>query len=244
MGAIDAISQQLRKELPGLRGFSASNLKNMRLFYEEWMNLDAHAITRNINSPIVIGELQNDNNQLITESPIATDENTASADDNVIDLNNSLQIPLTADFPIEDFFKVPFTHHIRILEREKEREARYYYIHRTAEEHLSANELIRLIQEDSFHHQALIPNNFSHTIPNAASARKAVMMFKDNYLLNFINVEEIGERESIDVDERVVEQQIIENIKKFIMTFGNDFAFIGNQYHYQRYARPIPQRFT
>ena len=236
LGAIDAISQQLRKELPGLRGFSASNLKNMRLFYEEWMNLNAHAITRNINSPIVIGELQNDNNQLITESPIATDENTTSADDNVIDLNNSLQIPLTADFPIEDFFKVPFTHHIRILEREKEREARYYYIHRTAEEHLSANELIRLIQEDSFHHQALIPNNFSHTIPNAASARKAVMMFKDNYLLNFINVEEIGERESIDVDERVVEQQIIENIKKFIMTFGNDFAFIGSQYHLEVYG--------
>lgn len=33
------------------------------------------------------------------------------------------------------------------------------------------------------------------------------------------------------MDERVVEKQIIENIKKFIMTFGHDFAFIGNQYH-------------
>ena len=62
------------------------------------------------------------------------------------------------------------------------------------------------------------------------------MMFKDEYLLNFINVEEIGERESIDVDERVVEQQIIQNIKEFIMTFGNDFAFIGNQYHLEAYG--------
>ena len=34
-GAIDAISEQLQKELPGLRGFSARNLRNMRMFFEE-----------------------------------------------------------------------------------------------------------------------------------------------------------------------------------------------------------------
>ena len=67
-------------------------------------------------------------------------------------------------------------------------------------------------------------------------ARKAVMMFKDEYLLDFINVEEIGERDSIDTDERVVEQKIVQNIKQFIMTFGNDFAFIGNQYHLDVYG--------
>jgi hypothetical protein len=35
-GAIDIISERLQQEIPGLRGFSASNIKNMRLFYEEW----------------------------------------------------------------------------------------------------------------------------------------------------------------------------------------------------------------
>ena len=39
-GAIDAISDRLQKELPGLRGFSARNLRNMRMFYEEWAPLD------------------------------------------------------------------------------------------------------------------------------------------------------------------------------------------------------------
>jgi hypothetical protein len=39
-GALESISKQLRKELPGLRGFSATNLKNMRLFYENWRILD------------------------------------------------------------------------------------------------------------------------------------------------------------------------------------------------------------
>ena len=35
-GAIKSISEQLRKELPGLRGFSETSLKKMREFYEEW----------------------------------------------------------------------------------------------------------------------------------------------------------------------------------------------------------------
>ena len=42
-------------------------------------------------------------------------------------------------------------------------------------------------------------------------ARKAVMMFKDEYMLNFINIEEIGERDKIDVDERVIENPQIRN---------------------------------
>jgi hypothetical protein len=35
-GAIESISEQLQVELPGLRGYSASNIKNMRVFFEEW----------------------------------------------------------------------------------------------------------------------------------------------------------------------------------------------------------------
>ena len=74
-------------------------------------------------------------------------------------------------------------------------------------------------------------------------ARKAVMMFKDEYLLDFINVEEIGERESIDIDERVVEKQIVENIKKFIMTFGIVLCKSANkefvEYIIQDYEKPM-----
>ena len=61
-------------------------------------------------------------------------------------------------------------------------------------------------------------------------------MFKDEYLLDFINVEEIGTRDIADVDEREVEQTIIQNVKNFIMTFGRDFTFVGNQYHLEKYG--------
>lgn len=35
-GAIDEVSRLLSVELPGLKGFSAANIKNMRSFFEEW----------------------------------------------------------------------------------------------------------------------------------------------------------------------------------------------------------------
>ena len=50
-GAITYISNKLQNDLPGLRGFSERNLKNMRTFYEEWKVLDC-------NSAITTAELQ------------------------------------------------------------------------------------------------------------------------------------------------------------------------------------------
>ena len=217
-GALETISQTLRKELPGLRGFSATQLKEMRLFYEAWMILDPNSSVMtdelNANSATAIAELQ----------------------DYKIDIYQAIKIPETKDFPLEDYFKLPFTHHTIIRAGVKSIEARYYYIHRAAEENLQSRVLEKLIKEDAFSHQDFMPSNFTQTLPNSTMARKAVMMFKDEYLLDFINVEQIGERESLDVDEREVEQKIIQNVKNFIMTFGKDFAFIGNQYHLEVYG--------
>jgi hypothetical protein len=208
-GALAAISEQLRKELPGLRGFSETQMKDMRRFYEAWEILD-------INSTVATVEL------LTT--------------DNEIDIFHTMQVSNVAEFPVEDFFKVPFTHHSIIISGTKDVQERYYYIHRIAEEHLGIRKLRQLIKEDAYKSQGYMPSNFARTINDPIEARRAVEMFKDEYLLDFINVEEIGQRESIDVDERVVEQKIVQNIKNFIMTFGRDFAFIGNQYHLEIYG--------
>lgn len=49
-GALKSISERLRQELPGFRGFSETNLKNMRLFYGAWNVIEPK-------SPIAIGDL-------------------------------------------------------------------------------------------------------------------------------------------------------------------------------------------
>jgi predicted nuclease of restriction endonuclease-like (RecB) superfamily len=232
MSALEVISNQLRRELPGLRGYSATSLRNMRKFYENWIMLDG-------NSASALAELQSTDNQrdiksastLANNSPTAIADISSVATDerNAIDIYHTIQAPVTEHFPIEDFFRVPFTHHIRIIEGTKEIAAQYYYIHRTAEENLSEKEVIRLAKENAYGHREQITNNFRQTISDAAQMRKAVTMFKDSYLLDYINVEEIGVRDNIDVDERVVEKEIVSKVKNFIMTLGDDFTFMGNQ---------------
>lgn len=225
--AIETISRQLRKELPGLKGFSATNLKNMRVFYDEWIILDQ-------NSSVATNKTQSIDYEKFIISSDASDE--IKSYENTISIHQAIVIPETKEFPVEDFFKVPFSHHLAILSSTKNIKERYYYIHKTAEECLSYNSLKRLIDNKDYEHKDRMPNNFSATLSDSEMARKAVMMFKDEYLLDFINVEEIGERDKEDIDERVVEKGIMQNIKKFIMTFGNDFAFVGNQYHLEIYG--------
>ena len=240
-GALKAISDQLLRELPGLRGYSATNLKYMRLFYEAWqmLDVDSSVATDNSQSTIAMAESSQESSvatdeSLITKSSVVTDELQVA--DNKIDIYHSICIPNAVEFPVEDFFSVPFSHHVEIYQKNKDLEARYYYIHRTAQEHLSVDALEKLIKQQAYEHRELMPNNFKQTISNSALARKAVMMFKDSYILDFINTEEIGERDQQDIDEKVVEKQIIQNIKNFIMTFGNDFTFVGNQYHLEIYG--------
>ncbi len=214
--ALEVISEQLQKELPGLCGYSETQMREMRLFYEAWSFLDS------ANSSVATDELKE-------STPVV-----ASVKDE-IDIFHAITIP-DISFPVEEFFKVPFTHHNKIVSGVKDLSDRYYYIHRTAEEHLPVKKLKQLIKEGSHKHQGQIPNNFTRTINDSREARKAVMMFKDDYMLNFINVEQIEEREQIDVDERVIENEIVKNIKDFIMTFGHDFTFVGNQYHLEVYG--------
>lgn len=236
---LETISSQLRKELPGLRGFSASNLKNMRQFYENWSFLEES------NSSVITDKLPDakTNSTDASVELLPNSSNSTVITGEITDNQKSI-IPITdfklsginlADFPVEDFFKVPFSHHITIFSKVKNLQERYYYIHRVVEENLQVDTLEILIKKDAYKHQKELPNNFERTMTPASLARKAVEMFKDEYLLDFINVEEIGERDAADVDERVVENAIIHNVKNFIMTFGKDFAFVGDQYHLEAF---------
>lgn len=87
------------------------------------------------------------------------------------------------------------------------------------------------LAKNDYNHHGNLPNNFMQTLPAAEQAFRAINTFKDEYLLDYINVEELSIRDKQDVDERMVENAIIHNIKNFILTFGKDFAFIRNQYH-------------
>ena len=217
-GMIKAISQRLRNELPGLRGFGETNLKNMRIFYEAWNNIES-------NSSVVTDELH-------TLPVVNADEATQLP---VSDVDTFRQLRLTnlSNFPIVPFLSISFTHHITILTKAKEWDERLFYIQYACDRKLNVDELEATIKKDLYHHQGEMPNNFLSTIPDYKQAYRAIQMFKDEYMLDFINVEELGMRDE-DIDEKVIEQGIVHNIKNFIMTFGKGFTFNGSQVHYDK----------
>lgn len=202
-GALAAISEQLRKELPGLKGFSERNLKNMRTFFEEWRLLDSY------NSAVQTAELQSE------------------------DEIRQLQLTNLPDFPVVAFLSISFTHHTAILSQVKSYEERKFYIQFASDYKVKSEDLEQMMKDDLYHHQGQLPNNFKKTIPDQLQAYRTIMMFKDEYLLDYINTEELFVRDK-DKDEKLIEQGIINNVKNFIMTFGKDFTFVGNQYHLEK----------
>jgi predicted nuclease of restriction endonuclease-like (RecB) superfamily len=204
--AIETISTRLQHELPGLRGFSPVNIKRMRQFYEEWeqyfQKTDNHQSS--VIRPSVPDDIQTD--ILLINRPLATDD--------LIKVN------------IDQFLSVGFTHHYEILVKTKTLEERLFYIENCASEFWSVTKLKHLLESDLFAHRGKLPNNFKTTISDDDLRRKALLSFKDEYLLDYINIESPDD----EWDERVLENGIVTNIKNFIMSLGKDFSFIGNQY--------------
>lgn len=210
-GAIDTISDQLQKEMPGLRGFTARNLRNMRAFYEAWSEDTSLSESASAILEIAISKIDSSQTDVIWKS----------------------QFP---NIDVKSFISIGFTHHCHILSKCKDRDERLFYIQKSAQEHFSVAALDRSIKADDYHHQGALTNNFFSTLPVSDQAFRAVNAFKDEYLLDFINVEELNIRDKEDIDEKVLEKAIVNDIKNFILAFGKDFSFIRNQYRLETFG--------
>lgn len=200
-GAIKTLSTLLRQELPGLRGFSETSIKDMRIFFEEWRTVF-------------------ENRQSVT-----ADFGSSSSPVGEIVLNQQLTAPdLTAE-QLEMFFNVSFTHHREILRKTSTLNERLFYIRKCATEFWQVPKLKYALKDGLFEKDKIRTTNFPQTISEDKLRSRALEAFKDNYLFDFVDWDD----DDI-IDERMLETQIVKNIKNFIMAFGQDFAFMGNQY--------------
>ena len=88
-GAIKIISEQLRRELPGLRGFSEESIKKMRTFSEFWSQyLNRSPLATDLKHRELHAEIECDNFSLSKWSPLATEINR------------------------EEFLSISFSHHM------------------------------------------------------------------------------------------------------------------------------------
>ncbi|MEZ3434932.1 MAG: PDDEXK nuclease domain-containing protein [Lachnospiraceae bacterium] len=211
-GAIDEISARLREEMPGLRGFSAGNIKLMRQFFEAWQPY-----------------LQINTELFFENKSVATTIDLEQMKDVALAISKKRLLAAT-DFPIEAFTEISFTHHMEILHKTKELDERLFYIQECAMGHWSKIVLRTRLKENLYQHKGSLTNNFSVTMPENKQYMKAIQVFKDEYFLDFINTEELDLTDPQDLDERVLEKEIIIHIRNFIQCLGSGFCFVGNQH--------------
>lgn len=126
-GALERISTQLSNELPGLRGFSTSSLKNMRTFFEFW-------------------------NPFINRQPVADDlDKTNSIDINVLSLQ--CLAPVSGLMPLEAFLSLSFSHHIEILRKTSTLQEAFFYIQQAFQHKWDKYELHDKLKADLYRRQ-------------------------------------------------------------------------------------------
>jgi len=109
-----------------------------------------------------------------------------------------------------------------IIEKCKNYVEREFYIKKTQEKGRSKLDLIEKIQQKYFHNSLLAQNNFETTISTNLKARVA-WEFIDDYNIELINPDQ-------PISERNIENNIVENIVKFLQDMWGSFAFVGRQY--------------
>jgi len=211
-GALSQISSQLQKEMPGLKGYSETSLKDMRTFYEQWQPL--------VDRQPVADELASGESQLPALSGGTIDERL---------MLREIRQPVADELDWSEFLRVPFTHHVMILRKEKSLEGRAFYIHQCALHCWNKYVLRDYLKDDLYNDHGLLPNNFSETIPDGRLAVQTMKAFKEEYLLDFINAEDLYAAEE-DRNEPVLNKKIVANIRDFILRFGQDFMFLREQY--------------
>jgi predicted nuclease of restriction endonuclease-like (RecB) superfamily len=225
---IEQLSVDLQLELPGLRGFSATNLKNMRTFFEYWSayvpisQLPTDQLQKVKKIPLKkvssISQLPTDQLEKVKKTPLKKAPPISQLPTDQLTQN------INTEF-VKGFTSLGFTQHTLIITHAKTMEEALFYIEKASSEFWSVANLKHHLANRLFKKKAKLPNNFTTTIANADLRAKALQAFKDEYLFDFINIEDPDE-----ADEKIIESEIVRNIKKFIHSIGTDFAFIANQY--------------
>lgn len=118
--------------------------------------------------------------------------------------------------------QISWTNHLVIMSGSKTKEERQFYVQLCIKENYSKRELER--QMDSAYYERyvlsskkVLPENVPTTVKNN---------FLDSYVLEFLDLPE-------QYTENSLKKAIIGNLKNFILEFGKDFTFIGEEYRVQ-----------
>lgn len=120
--------------------------------------------------------------------------------------------------------QLSWSNHLMILSKCKTIEEKQFYILLSAKDKLSKRELKRQIESSVFERTMLADIKVS---PLVTQLQKDVsQVFKDTYVFEFLDL-------PTAYNEKDLQNQILVNLKKFLLELGGGFSFIGQEYRVQ-----------
>ena len=211
---IPRLAADLHGEFPDMAGFSERNFGRMVAFYREYPELfailppPAAKLVQPERGPQPAAQIVGGiSAALILPPPVAK-----MAPDTV---TFGILLALAA--------KLPWAHHIILLEKVKDRAARLWYMQAAVENGWSRAVLAVQIEQHAHRRAGKAVTNFAATLPPAQSDL-AQQTLKDPYVFDFLTLDAAAR-------ERELEQGLAEHIQRFLVSLGAGFAFVGRQVH-------------
>jgi predicted nuclease of restriction endonuclease-like (RecB) superfamily len=189
---------------PNIQGFSDRNIWRMKQFYETYSNPEFLKLSA------VLAELPSTNNK-----------------------GKEMLLPLTTEIQSTEniilkklptvLAEISWSLHLEIIAC-KSNEEKLFYLIKAKQERWSFRELKRQIATATFERTMLANEKIEQSNLSASFNLKDI--FRDTYVLEFLSLQALH-------NENELQKAIVTNIKNFILEFGRDFAFMGEEYRMQ-----------
>ena len=204
-GIVEQVSIDLQNEFPNTKGFSSSNLWNMKKWYL-FYSKDIQILQQ------LVGEFENSSSfNTIKMHQLGAE---IQEDEKVHQVGGEIPFPSL-------FAYVPWRHHVEIITKCKTLEEAFFYIQKTIEEGLSRSALQNYLKANLFKQKENAIINYSKSI-TTKQAQLINEITKDNYDFGFVSL-------PADYDENLLENALEEKISRFLIELGTGFAFMGRE---------------
>jgi predicted nuclease of restriction endonuclease-like (RecB) superfamily len=120
--------------------------------------------------------------------------------------------------------QLPWSAHLHIISKTRTQEEREYYLHLAIQERYDVRALGRAIDSRAFDRTVRSKPNLSAVLRELHSSAESI--FRDSYSLDFLGLPD-------NHSETDLRKGIVRSLKNFIIEFGRDFAFVGEEYRVQ-----------
>ena len=208
-GLLRRLADDLKSELPEIKGFSERNLQLMIQFQKEYPDLfgiPQRPVAELAGTPVFV------NNR---PQPVAE-----------IDSNDPAQLAQGAEeirIMQRIVAQLPWAHNVILIQKLKDLTTRFWYAQQAISQGWSRDTLALMIKAHSHKRQGTAVTNFDIQLPKP-HAQLAKDALKDPYIFDFLTLDK-------PFRERELESGLVEHLERFLLELGAGFAFAGRQVH-------------